>query len=406
MDNGNQIKIRKGAKETEEGGTQRPAGGKVSGARRALDRFDIDISDNAGMARKSSLIALALVLLLAGGGGFFIFVTKLSFKNLEKEAFAALESGNYAAALALYDNLKEGTPDDAVLDGVIEEIKSFLVAEANYASAKEAADEGRWFDVRALLRGSAAVENADFISYAGAKTLFEQAEAEIAALTEENTSLIAELEETAAEEAARRRQTEAERVQAVAELKTQLQETAAAKENIQAELQSAKTELTQSQEEIQKAQSEYERERAKAQALAEAAERERHANFLADLEGYVGTINNGVDKLRTAAAELSNGDGTTAHSRIIEAKALFEEARAVGDLRERNVAKEYQTAADTALRAILHFQDAAKHLDGARAFADDQGSTEYGAFLDAYQSFFDDGIALLKEVEQFLSERK
>ncbi|PIP73052.1 MAG: hypothetical protein COW88_03215 [Candidatus Lloydbacteria bacterium CG22_combo_CG10-13_8_21_14_all_47_15] len=370
-----------------------------------FERFDTEAADAAGTAKKSALIALALSVLLAGAGGFYFFITKVSVESLEKEALLARTSGNYAAALALYDRLQQNTPDDDSLGEIISDTQALFIAQANYASAEGAAEEGRWFDVRALLRGSVAVSNPDFISYNGALALLEHAEAEISSLAELNASQVAELAETAELEALRRRQIEAERLQAVSELRTRLEETTSAKANAEAELATTQAELSQSQEEIQKAQSEYERERAKAQALAEAAERERHANFLSDLQGYVTTISNGEDKLRVAAAALSAGDDEVAYLRTREAQTLFEEAHSVGDLRGRDVVKSYQATADTALRAIIAYEDALAKLKKAIVL-NDPNDEAYGAYLNEYETMLGKAVALRQEVEAFIAERK
>ena len=127
---------------------------------------------------RNYLIALGIFAILVGTiyGSSQIF--RAYFLNaLEEKAAAELSVGNYLASLLHYTELKNNLSkkDEQDTQSNIERVTDLLVAEEIYTKAQRAAENGEWFEVKALLQQSDDTTNTSFKDYKDAIDLYVEA---------------------------------------------------------------------------------------------------------------------------------------------------------------------------------------------------------------------------------------
>ncbi|TSC57706.1 MAG: hypothetical protein Greene041679_270 [Parcubacteria group bacterium Greene0416_79] len=304
-------------------------------------------------------------------------------------------SGEYLAALAAAGELQQAGRTTPELEATIAETARFLVAEDTLKKARQAAEEGRYADARALLSGSEAVANPAFKYYEEAKKLYAQAEALAAGAAHKTAVTISSLEERAAAERARREQLERN--------KTALEGTLSEKEKTlaesRAEIQAAKEKLAASQKETEVKQAALLAEEARTKALMEQVEKESTQKFFTELKVYRDMAQKGKEQLDAAVLEITAKRDVTALLYLSQGKILLEEARVkTGELKASRTPAAHRGAVDTLLQAVSKVLEAGKHLRNAVVYIDDQGSAEFIAGLEKGKAALSAAIALFPEV--------
>ncbi len=325
---------------------------------------------------------LALVLMVGGGG---TLLEKGFLKSVEERAGRELASGDYLASVIEYNKLKEHT--DGVLtpeiQHKIEEAEKLLIAEANFNTAKKAAEEGDWLKVRALLTGEATMINTSFTQYEEAIELYIKASEKVKNLEEKIGTELASLKDEALTEKTKREKAEEQ----VSETKNTLQTTIAEKERKE----------TQLIEQITVA------EKGKAEAEQKALA-ERNAKFANELNLYLGMLEKGNGYLSSALAEIEALKDGPALSYVSDAKSQFTEVNTQGNifLSERTP-EEFKSHTQKLLQASALLTDASRYVGSLVSYMDIKDGEEYKKFFAGAKERRQTAVSLINELRVLVS---
>ncbi len=310
--------------------------------------------------------AVGVLVVVSVGGLAYQVIKHSSLRTLKSAIETNLSKGNYLAALAGYNTLKERAPNEAVaVAGKIEEVERLLVAEQDLRKAKKAVKENAWADARAILRGSDAVTNPAFKQYQEAKKLYEEAEARAAGIAHQTAVTIGTLEKNKAA------------------LEGTLQEKEKAIGEARAEVLDVAQKLEQSKKEVAK---------------------ESKQKFLNEFKVYRDMTEKGKAQLENAITELAGKRDVTALIYISQGKILFEEAKTkASDLRANRTSTLYQTRVDDLVKSLDQFLEAAKYFRNAVVYIDDQSSADFTNSITKAKSALLNAAALLSGVSDFLA---
>lgn len=293
------------------------------------------------MYGKTLSLFLFLVLIALVGN---IFLQREFAERAIREAEADVSAGNYLASIAKYENVKSRAFGDLKEEAAerLEASKEFLVAEANFKKAKEAAEEGDWLKTKVLLSEDPALVNSAFSHYEEAINLFLEASEKVRALEKKIEAELEQLKREAAQEKKLRETVETQ----VVETKSKLEATITEKKKTEEALRS---EIEEQSEAAEKARAE--------------AEAERLAKFKNELDVYVSMLLKGNGHLDSALVEVGNKKDTTALLFVGQAKALFDEAELRGkDLRDARTPESLKEQAEKLLTAASLFIDASRRI--------------------------------------------
>ena len=107
----------------------------------------------------------AIVAIGAVATGGYYLVKEQGIRSLAQSFEEHLETGDYLAALGAAENLRVKGGSTPELEQKITEAARLLVAENVFVKAKQAAQEKRYADASALLRGSDAISDVNFRHY-------------------------------------------------------------------------------------------------------------------------------------------------------------------------------------------------------------------------------------------------
>lgn len=346
-------------------------------------------------------IAIWIILVSVVGAGALYSWNQKSFpEELEKSAQGEFDSGNYVAALVLYDKLQENSPADALIEAKLKEIQELLVAEDNFLKAEQAAENEQWYDVRALLQTNGATSNAKFKYSAEALELYQQAEGEIESLEKETAIQIANLQQTVTEEKSTRARVEQKKSQT----EVKLLETIAQKQRTEDALQSTKELLEESEKKIAKTQSQLEREQRIARAASQEAERERFEKFLNEVKIYEEMLRKGDEYLDFSLGEIDRAKDIPALIYIAQGKVLFDEVYIrVLELRSNRTPLAYKERTDDIVQAATLFIDSSRSLRNAVIYIEEKQGEEFSDHFKQGKNLKDRAEVLLQRTKQFIN---
>lgn len=314
------------------------------------------------MILKIALGAIAVVVLAIGG---YAAIKEYGLRTFAAAFDARLEAGDYLAALAAASKMKEGGAAGHELDTRISSAARLLVAEDALVKAKKAAEEKRFADAGALLRGSDALSEPSFRYYEEAQKLYRQVEAFAAGAAHQTAVTISALENQASTEKSKRAAAEKDNVALAGTLK---------------EREAA---LRSSQKETEAKQMALAAEQTRTENLKAEVEKESKQKFFTELKTYRDLAQKGREQLDNAVVEIeSNRDVTAVVSAaqiyIGQGKILFEQVRdKASGFRSNRTPAMYHTRVDDLINSIGQFLEASKQFRNTLSYIDDKGSTEF-----------------------------
>ena len=336
------------------------------------------------LMNKHSLFFLFVGVLIAIPGLYYgLRVGALN--ALEEKAGIALQSGDYLASLVHYSELENRAQNDEIQQKTLES-KDLLVAQEIFAIAQNAAEEGEWFEVKALLERSDATTNTAFKEYKSAIDLYLEAAEKVKEIEKKIEAELFALKKEAEGEKAERREAEGRATQSAEEVLKKEKELQAVTEEKQA---------TESELKIQKAET----DKAKIET-----EKERLKKFGIELGIYVQMLEGGVKHLNNALVEIDNNKDTSALIFINQGKVLFNEARRKGeDLFLNRTAEDHKDEVQKLFQAAGLLVDAGRSLGSAVLYIDDKESEEFKNFLNVGKENRNTGLQLIGELHSFTS---
>lgn len=330
-------------------------------------------------------VALSLVLFASAVGGSYVVFKQQFSSSLEERAAAAFAEGNYLASLRYYSELKETTEatEDPLIKEKVDESKNLLVAEEILKKAQEAAAEGDWFEVKALLQKGDVSLNTSFKEYKEAIDLYVEASNKVKALEKKIETELGDLREEALSEKTKREQVERK----VEETKEELQTTIAKGEKREAELR----------EEIQVTAAE------KAEAEKKAAN-ERLQKFLNETELYLGMLEKGASKLSESVDEINKDKDGTALALLNQAKTLFDEVSdRAEELLNNRTEEAHKDEVQKLLQATAILITSSRNIGTAVFYLDQKTSSEFTTFLQNGTQGRNSALALMGELKAFIA---
>ena len=328
-------------------------------------------------------------------GGYFV-AQEDSARKLGARIQSRFESGDYLAALAAAGELKEKGQEDSALDDTISQAARFLVAEVSLQKAKEAALEERWSDARALLSETDAVTDPAFKYHEEATKLLQEADALAAKQAHETAVTISTLKSRADSEEKKRKN-----------LEGTLQERDTTLTKSKAETADAERKLSDSRKEAQAQQAALLQEQARAKELMEKIETETRGKFIAEFRAYRDMAQKGKEQLDLASAEITAKRDVTALIYLSGGKILFDEAKSkTADLRAHRTPTAYQVHVDNLDRALQQLLEAAKQLQNAVVYIDEQAGSSFTGSFNQGKGALAAGVTSLGSVSDFLSANR
>ena len=344
-----------------------------------------------------------LVTLFVSVVGVRTLIGEYAIQTTRHTIETALAEGDYAVALGLLTDLEANMKTK---DPKIEEDRVFattlLIATANYEKAKVSAEQGEWFDVRALLRESDAVRNQNFIHYKDALTLLSFAEERIASLENSTAGKIAGLEEKTVKEKQHSRSLQSE----LEVTKEQKKQTANVLDTTKQLLEKSKQKVTETEAEVEHKKQLLLEEQQKVTALAAQAAREKLEKFLNEINVYVASLRDADGYITLALNEIRQKKDVSAILYVSQAKTLFDDVygKAVG-LRDRSdeTKKEW---AERIVSATTDFLVTTKNLRNAVIVIDEQEGDAFISYMKKAEEARVHANALVQEVEAFVTQNK
>lgn len=337
------------------------------------------------------ITAIIVLILFAASiaGSYQIFRIHMS-RSLKAEATASLNAGDYLASLEQYAALQNtvSEKEQKTVSKQVEESRDLLVAEAVYRRAQEAAENGNWFEVKALLQRGDATTNTSFKHYENAVNLYVEASNRVKEIEQKIENELAQMREEALAEKQRRQAAEQEReaAQETAEnVQEQLETTLSAKQKTEAELQQTKTEAQQAKEE---------------------ARAERLEKFLNELELYADMLANSVNHLQNAIDEIKRESDFSALAYIKQAETLFGEvSMRAEELRENRAPSEYVPQVQNLLKASALLADSSQNTRDA-AFYVNRDQNKIDEYLGQARRSRNNATALIEQAKQFIENTR
>ncbi len=343
-------------------------------------------------------VAIVAVLTLVGGGYFV--VREEGIRSLSTALTERLEAGDYLAALAVAGKLKEKDAGNPELEETISATARLLVAEDTFKKAKQAGEEGRFADARALLFGSDAVENQTFTHYQEARELLAEAEAFAAGKAHQTAVTISTLEEKARVEQGKRQELEQNRKK----LENTLSEKEKTLSQSKAETAEARQKVLESERDAAVRQQALIAEQARAKQLMEQVEKESKQKFVTELRVYRDMTEKGKAQLDNAVAEIDAKRDVTALIYLSQGKILFEEVRSkVTEFRNSRTPSAYQAKVDEFAKALDLFLEAGKQFRNTVVYIENQESAEFTGSMSKAKTALASGNGLLGTLSEFIS---
>ncbi len=334
--------------------------------------------------------ALASIVLVVAG---YAAVKEHGLRSLSTAFDAQLEAGDYLAALAAAGKLKESGATGLELDNKISAAARLLVSEDALVKAKKAAEEKRFADAGALLRGSDALTDPSFKYYEEAQKLYKQVEAFAAGAAHQTAVTISALENQAAAEKSKRADAEEQTEKLSGVVKAQGDTIAEAAANLSA-----------SRKEAEAKQAALAAEQARTEQLKAEVEKESKQKFFTELKTYRDMAQKGREQLDNAVTEIGARRDVTALIYVSQGKILFEEAKTkAADLRSNRTPLVYQSRVDDMVNVLTQFLEATKQLRNAVVYIDEQGSAEFTGSLSKGKTSLATAVSLLDSVSSFIS---
>src|SRR3989344_5715749 len=328
---------------------------------------------------KNEMIVLTCAALLAGGSGaLHVLVQSKNASNLTSAAFQSFESGDYAGSLLSFNDVKKETNEsDETVILKIEESKDLLVAKEIFEIAKKAADEGEWFEVKALLERSNATTNTSFREYQEDVALYVEASQKVRSIEKKIAQDLGALKTEAIAQKKEREGAEKK----ITETKKELESTLQQKEKTEAALQAQKVETTKAKEE---------------------AEKEKNKKFGAELSVYVGMLAQGREYLDNAIVEIDNNKDAT--SPLNQSKVLFSEVKEKGeDLLANRTPEAHKGQTQKLLQAVALLINAARDLGVAGLYMDNKEDTTFTNPFAQGKSGKNDASQIVAGLQAFIS---
>ncbi len=333
-----------------------------------------------------------VVVTLIGAGGYYISKSR-SLVSLRQNIDKSIAEGDYLAALASYNVLKNAAPRDVGLQEKIAVASRFLVAEENFKNAKQAAERDDWETVRALLQVSDALTSPAFKYYEEAKQLYVTAEALAAGAVHKTAVTISSLEEKAASSELRR--------QALEKNKTTLEGVLSATEVRAAD---AQKKLSETETAAKETASQLVAEQSHTKALLEQVAKESQQKFFNELKVYRDMAAKGNTQLQNAMTEINGSRDVTALVYVSQGRILFDEAKGkVVDMRANRTPASYQARVEDLTNALGSFIDAAKQVRNAVVYIDEQSGSDFTGSIAKAKSSLSVASALLSAVSGFIA---
>lgn len=327
-------------------------------------------------------VVASIVLAVAG----YAAVKEHGVRTLTTAFDTQLEAGDYLAALAAAGKLKESGATGLELDNKISAAARLLVSEDALTKARKAAEEKRFADAGALLRGSDALTDPSFKYYEEAQKLYKQVEAFAAGAAHQTAVTISALENQASAEKNKRTAAEKESAQ----LSGVLKEQSATIKEAAAQLQTKQAALAA--------------EQVRSEALKAEVEKESKQKFFNEFKTYRDMAQKGREQLDNAVTEIGAKRDVTALVYVSQGRILFEEAKAkAADLRSNRTPSAYQSRVDDLVSALAQFLEATKQLRNAVVYIDEQGSAEFTSGLAKGKTALANAVSLLSSVSDFIA---
>lgn len=318
------------------------------------------------------------------GGSYYVIQSEV-VGTLEKKATEALASGDYLASLRHLEDLKESAPKEAVRRGVPEKIteaKSLLLADEIFAKARNAAENGDWLQVKALLQQSDATTDTSFTHYKEAIDLYVAAANKVRELEEKIDAELATFREEALAEKAKRQAAEQKATQTTQQLETTVAEKEASELKLQQEISVVSAEKD---------------------VAERMAERERLNKFLSELDLYLSMLEKGVRYLDDALVEIDEGKDTTAFTLLNQGKALFDEVNTrTNELLSNRTENVYKPHVTNLLQAATVLISAARSFGGAVFYIDQKDGGEFQKFMSDGRQSRAASLRLIDDLKQFV----
>lgn len=334
--------------------------------------------------------------------GVRALLTEYSLQMIRNDITTALKSGDYAAALGHLTDLEADVGSITEIEAERKLATTLLIAAANYEKAKLSADQGEWFDVRALLRDSGAVDNESFLKQREATALLSFAEERIRAIETSTATEIAGLEKTTVKEKQRSKSLQTELKMTI----EQRNQTANVLDSTKDMLEKSNLKVVESAAEIEKKKELLREEQEKVSALAAQAARERLEKFLNEISAYRASLHDADSYITLALNEIKEKKDVSALLYISQAKTLFDDVygKAAG-LRGRAEDNKKEWAVRI-VSASSEFLTTVKNLRNAVIFVEEQESEDFRKYLKNAEEARTRASTLVAEVQVFVDQNK
>lgn len=341
----------------------------------------------------------AAALVIVFGGGYYA-VKSSSIKALSLALDQGIARGDYLAAIAASNSLKDSGDSSPELAAKTSEATGLLVAEENFKKAKTAAERKDWADAGALLRATGVLSDPASKYYDEVRQLYDEVEALAAGVAHKTAVTVFTLEEKAKAEQTKRQELE----QNKAKLENNLKDKDKTIAETEARAAETRSKLSEKEKEAQANQAALASEQAHSKTLLEAVASESKQKFFNEFRTYRDMAQKGREQLDSAVAELGGKRDVTALIYLSQGKILFEEAKSkISDLRNSRTPAAYQARVDDLLKSLEQFLDAAKQFRNAVVYLEDQGSAEFTGSLAKGKTALAGAVSYLAAVSDFIA---
>ncbi|MBI1999218.1 MAG: hypothetical protein HYS74_01000 [Parcubacteria group bacterium] len=335
---------------------------------------------------KTHLVAVGAIIAFAAllGGSYYVIQSQV-VGTLEKKATEALVSGDYLASLRHLEDLRESAPKEASLRSVDEKIteaKNLLLADEILTKARTAAENGDWFQVKALLQQGDATTNTSFTHYKEAIDLYVAAANKVRELEEKIDAELSQFREEALTEKTKRQAAEQKVTQTTQQLETTVAEKQASEQKLQQEISIVSAEKD---------------------VAERMAEQERLSKFLNEIDLYLSMLGRGVRYLDDAIVEIDEGKDTTALALLNQGKALFDEvSMRTNELLVNRTENAYKPQVTNLLQAATVLVSAARSFGSAVFYIDQKDGDEFQKFMSDGRQSRAASVKLMDDLRAFI----